>query len=107
MDPQDSRDCRIGGSDHDQRRAGPPPIGLRLLHGALLFVVLLAAFFAVTYFGVVGDYRGDPVGSLADAVWRAALFAAGNVALSPLQWRLQRWVQGGCSLGLREEQQRR
>jgi hypothetical protein len=89
MDPQDSRDGRMGGSDRSQWRNGPP-IGSRLRLGALVFVLGLAGFFALTYFGVVGDHRGDLFGSLVDAAVLAALVTALNVVLSPLQWRLRR-----------------
>ena len=93
----------MGGGD-PSRWYGDLPIGSRLRVGALLFVLLfvpiLAVFFALDYFGVTGDQRGDVVGSLADAAARAALFSALYVVVLPLQWRLRRWVHG-------DEQQRR
>jgi ascorbate-specific PTS system EIIC-type component UlaA len=101
MDPQEHRDGGLGGEDPSQWH-GDPPIGSRLRVGALLFLPLfvpcLAAFFAHAYFGVTGDHRGDLIGSLAAAAALAAvftaLFAALHVVLSPLQWRLRRWVHG-------------
>jgi hypothetical protein len=103
MDAQEHYDGRMGGGD--PARSSGPPIRLRLLVGALLFVVLfvvlLAAFFPLSYFVFTGDQRGDVVGSLADAAARSALFSASYVVLGfPLQRRLRRWVHG-------DEQQRR
>jgi hypothetical protein len=101
MDPQGSRDGRVAGWDRRQWRGGPT-VGSRLRLGALVFVLGLAGFFALAYFGVVGDRRrGDPAGSLVDAAGLAALVTALNVVLGPpLLWRLRHWVQG-------DEQQRR
>jgi len=87
MDPQGSHDRRIGGADSGRHRSGPPTVRAWLLWVALLFVVLLVVFFAVNYFGVVGDYRGDFVWSLVNAALRAALQSAFMVALSLLLWR--------------------
>jgi hypothetical protein len=94
MDPQTSRDRELGGSGRRRWRDGPA-IGLRLRLPALVFVLCLAGFFALTYFFGVGvDYRGDLVGSLVGAAGYAALVAVLNVLGSPLLWRLRRWVQG-------------
>jgi hypothetical protein len=99
MDSHTGRGRQVGGSDRRQwrdRRA----IGLRLRQGALVFVLGLAAFFSLTYFGVVGDQRGDLLGSLVNAISYSALVVALNILGSPLLWRLRRWVQG-------DERQRR
>jgi hypothetical protein len=97
MDPQEHRDRGVGGEDLSRWYRGLP-IRKRVLAAALyfvaLFVVLLAAFFALSYFGVTGDQSGDVVGSLADAAARSALFSASYVLGLPLQWWLRRWVHG-------------
>jgi hypothetical protein len=97
MDAPEHRDGRIGWWDLS-RWYGGLPIRLRLRVGALLFVLLfvpiLAACFALSYFVFTGDQRGDVAGSLADAAAFSSVFSALTVLVFPLQWRLRRWVHG-------------
>jgi hypothetical protein len=108
MDAQEHRDRGVGDEDPCQWYRGLP-IQKRLLAAALyfvamcvaLFVVLLAAYFALDYFfGTTGDQRGNVAGSLADAAEDSALFSGALTLSYPLQWRLRRWMRG-------DEQQRR
>src|SRR6266699_295044 len=97
MDAQEHRDGGVGDEDLSQWYRGLP-IRKRLLVAALyfvvLFVVLLGAFFSLSYFVFTGDQRGDVAGSLADASARSALFSGAFTLSYPLQWRLRRWVHG-------------
>ena len=100
MDAQKHRDRDVG-SDEDlsQWYRRGLPIRKRLLgaavHFVVLFVMLLAAYFALEYFfGFMGDHRGNLVGSLADAAARSALLSACFVLGRPLQCRLQHWIRG-------------
>ena len=97
MDPQEHRDGDVGRDDQWQWCRGLPirkRVLVAALHFVAGFVLLLAVYFPLEYFfGFAGDQRGNVAGSLADAAERSALWSAGYVVLTLLQWRLQRWMR--------------